>query len=145
MASESQIIELSPEENFRFLAQFRYALRRFLRQCEDSARGEHLTGQQYQLLLCIKGETGTGSMAIVDLAHSLQVAHHAAVGLIDRCEAAGLVERRQDTVDRRQVLISLTELGEARVAAVANRNRDELNLLREVLSVPAASREIRKG
>jgi DNA-binding MarR family transcriptional regulator len=74
-----------------------------------------------------------------DLAESLQIRHHAAVGLVDRCVRADLVERRPDPDDRRQVRVSLTAKGDMLLAGLSTRNQRELRALRRALS--AASLE----
>src|SRR5437660_7515123 len=95
--------------DYESLHQFRHAIRRFLRFSEEGARAAGLTPQQHQLLLAVKGQHGRDWATITDLAESLQIRHHAAVGLVDRCERASLVARSQDPHDRRQVRVSLTE------------------------------------
>lgn len=96
--------------DYRALANWRYALRRFLAASERIARGEGVSPTQYQLLLFVRGSAG-GSPAIGDLAERMQVEHQSAVGLIDRSEKAGLVRRHRDPANRRRVLIELTPLG----------------------------------
>jgi len=93
------------------LAQFRYALRKFLRFSENAARKHGVTPQQHQLMLGILGFTGRGSATITELAEFLQERHHSVVGLIERAEQGGLVQRTQDTDDRRVVNVTLTREG----------------------------------
>src|SRR5919201_6359039 len=88
------------KSDYEALAAFRYALRRFLRFSEQGARAAGLTPQQHQILLAIKGQPGREWASISDLAEGLQVRHHAAVGLVDRCERAGLARRPPDPDDR---------------------------------------------
>src|SRR5436309_9814700 len=99
--------------DYEALHAFRHALRRFLHFSEQGARAAGLTPQQHQLLLAVKGQPGREWASISDLAESLQVRHHAAVGLVDRCERAGLAQRAPDPEDRRQVRVTLTAKGEA--------------------------------
>src|SRR5438093_7247785 len=93
--------------DYEALAAFRQALRRFLRFSEQGARATGLTPQQHQLLLAVKGQSGREWASISDLAEALQVRHHAAVGLVDRCERAGLARRAPDPDDRRQLRVTL--------------------------------------
>lgn len=93
------------------LAQFRYALRKFLRFSENAARKHGVTPQQHQLMLGILGFTGRGSATITELAEFLQERHHSVVGLIERAEQGGLVQRTQDMDDRRVVNVTLTREG----------------------------------
>jgi DNA-binding MarR family transcriptional regulator len=97
--------------DFRALAEWRYALRRFLAASERIARTEGVSPAQYQLLLFVAGAPEGGAPAIGYLAERMQVEHQSAVGLVDRTEKAGLVRRRRDSRNRRRVLIDLTPKG----------------------------------
>src|SRR5438094_867389 len=132
---EAPALEIS-KADYEALAAFRYALRRFLRYTEEGARAAGLTPQQHQLLLAIKGQPDREWSSISGPAEALQVRHHAAVGLVDRCERAALVRRAPDPDDRRQVRVTLTEKGEAILARLSQRNRRELQALQQALQVP---------
>ena len=67
---------------------------------------------------------------------------HGVVALVTRCERAGLVTRVADQLDRRQVRVLLTPLGNQVVRRVAGLNRDELMALSGVLRFV---RLVRKG
>lgn len=95
----------------RELAQFRYALRKFLRFSELAARQCGITPQQHQLMLGVRGFTGRGLASISELAEFLQERHHSVVGLVERAVESGLVVRTQDAADRRIVNVSLTPAG----------------------------------
>ena len=58
---------------------------------------------------------------------------HSMVGLIDRTEAQGLVRREQGVTDRRQVFVSLTPAGEAKLRKLSVQHRRELASMREAL------------
>lgn len=122
--------------DYEALAAFRRALRRFLHFSEEAARAEGVMPQQHQLLLAVKGQPGREWATISDLAEFLQVRHHAAVGLVDRCVTAGLVERAIGPEDRRQVRVTLTERGEELLARLSQRHRAELSALRRALQLP---------
>ena len=79
------------KKQFENLADFRYALRRFLRFSEESAHAEGLTPLQYQLLLQVKGARSRDWVLVGELAERLQMQPHGAVALVSRCERAGLV------------------------------------------------------
>jgi DNA-binding MarR family transcriptional regulator len=96
---------------YEALAEFRYALRQFLRFSEEAVQAVGLTPQQHQALLAIRGFPARDRATIGELAERLQLRHHSTVGLMDRLEAAGLVERQADTEDRRQVYVTLTPRG----------------------------------
>jgi DNA-binding MarR family transcriptional regulator len=133
MGDESPI-EIT-KEDYEALFSFRYAIRRFLRFSEHGARSAGLTPQQHQLLLAVKGQPERDWATVSDLAEALQVLHHTAVELVDRCEQAGLVQRTPHPKDRRQVRVVLTERGEALLARLSTRNMRELHTLRESLSL----------
>jgi DNA-binding MarR family transcriptional regulator len=119
--------------DYEALARFRYTLRRFMRFTEEGARAAGLTPQQHQILLAIKGQPDRDWATISQLAEALQLRQNAVGGLVDRCEAAGLVVRIHGTTDRREVRVSLTPKGEAVLEGLSHRNREELNILREAL------------
>ena len=124
--------ELSAED-FRDLLAFRTGLRRFLYWSQTQARSAGLTPAQHQLLVAIKGHPGDQDPAISDLAASLLLRHHSAVELVDRAQAGGLVERRDDPGDGRVTRVRLTADGEARLAKLTPTHIDELRGLAPVL------------
>jgi DNA-binding MarR family transcriptional regulator len=112
--------------NFEALADFRYAIRRYLNFSERNARAAGLEPQQYQALLAIKGVPVSQTATVGVLAERLQIQHHSAVELMDRLEKRGLVRRARSRVDRRQVLVQLTPSGERKLRRVSLPHRDEL-------------------
>jgi DNA-binding MarR family transcriptional regulator len=97
--------------DYETLAEFRYALRKFLGFSEIAA-GEHgITPQQYQALLAIEGFPGRSWVTVGELAEQLRTAHHSAVGLVDRMETMRLVKRTAARDDRRRVRVTLTAKG----------------------------------
>jgi DNA-binding MarR family transcriptional regulator len=135
------------QSEYETLAAFRHALARFLGWSEAAAASAGLTPRQYQALLALKGAGGT--LTIGSLAERLQIHHHSAVGLADRLEALGLVERAADPDDRRRVHLAPTAKGERRVARLAAVHRDELQqtaaTLRALLGRLAAPGSHRRG
>ncbi len=117
------------KEDYKTLADFRYALRCFLRFNETAAQSAGLTLQQHQALLFIIGYPGREQVTIGELAERLQIHHHSTVGLVDRLEGQGLVERIQGQDDRRQVFIRLTEKGASVLKGLASTHREELRHL----------------
>src|SRR3954469_20313263 len=99
------------DRDYRTLAEFRHALRVFLRFSEDAARREGLTPNQPQLLLAIRGFPEEGPPTIGDVAQQLQLQHHSVVELVDRAVAGGLVPRHTDPEDRRRQRLELTAAG----------------------------------
>jgi DNA-binding MarR family transcriptional regulator len=98
-------------------AEFRAALRRFLRRSERIARASGLTPQRYLLLLMIKGAPdGSQQSTVTELAERLQLAQSTVTELVSRAEAIGLVERETSSADGRVAYLRLTEEGERRLA-----------------------------
>jgi len=127
------------------LAQFRYALRQFLRFSERAARQAGITPQQHQLLMTIKGMQGRNWANVAEVAERLQVSHHAAVALVTRAQNLKLVKRTQGKEDRRTVQVSLTAKGEELIAQLAEMNHHELGqlaniLLKQLQSIAASAR-----
>ena len=127
------------ETDYRALAEWRYALRRFLSASEAITRSLAVSPTQYQLLLFVQGTPG-GAPAIADLAERLQVRHQSAVGLVDRCERAGLVRRRRDPGNRRRVLISMTRRGSALLARLAAEHYRTIENLGDAFVPPSLRR-----
>jgi len=98
------------------VADFREALRRFLRQSERVARQSGLTPQRHLLLLMIKGaRDGSEQSTVTELAERLQLAQSTVTELVSRAEEAGLVEREQSQSDARVAHLRLTAEGERRL------------------------------
>ena len=98
------------------VAEFRAALRRFLRTSERVARSFGLTPQRYLLLLMIKGSpSGTEQSTVTELSERLQLAQSTVTELVRRAEEAGLVEREQSQQDARVAHLRLTAEGERRL------------------------------
>lgn len=124
------------KEQFQVLAEFRYQMRRFERFSELAAHSAGLTPQQYLLMLQIKGRPDRDWSTVGELAERLQIQPHGAVALVNRCEARGLVSKRVDDHDRRQVQVHLSADGEALLEHLAALHRAELKSLRGVFQVP---------
>jgi DNA-binding MarR family transcriptional regulator len=98
------------------VAQFRAALRTFLRQTERVARRSGLTPQRYLLLLMIKGAPDRSERSTVtELSRRLQLAQSTVTELVNRAEESGLVTREQSGVDGRVAYLRLTAEGERRL------------------------------
>jgi DNA-binding MarR family transcriptional regulator len=132
-------LELS-KGDYEALASFRAALRKFARFSEEAARDLGITPQQHQAMLGVMGQQGREFASIAEIADFLQLKHHTAVGLIDRCVAAGLVVRGDDPTDRRQVRITLTNRGRAILQQLSEKNLMELQTLRRSLKLNVLDR-----
>lgn len=122
-------------ETARHVAEFRAALRTFLRTSEQIARANGLTPQRHLLLLMIKGAPdGSGQATVTDLATRMQLAQSTVTELVKRAEDAGLVEREWSVSDARVAHLRLTQEGERRLARAFHAHADERNALRRMLS-----------
>ena len=119
------------DHDYRTLAEFRHALRVFLKFSEDAARKEGLTPNQHQLLLAVRGFAGEGPPTIGDVAEQLQLQHHSVVELVDRAVDAGLVNRRVDAHDRRRQRHTLTTQGSRALRRLSAAHRSELRTFRD--------------
>jgi DNA-binding MarR family transcriptional regulator len=125
--------------DYQALAEFRFHIRKFIRFSERAARDAGVEPQQHQLLLAVKGMPPDVSPTIGEIASRLQVVHHSAVELVDRLEEQGMVQRRRNPEDRRQVFLSLTPKGERILRELSVHHRREL-----AASGPELSQALRK-
>jgi DNA-binding MarR family transcriptional regulator len=110
-------------------SEFRYRLRCFLRFSEEASRHEGITVLQYQLLLHVYGFHGREWATIGELAERLQSHHHGVVALVTRCEELGLVQRKPDPKDRRQVQVHLLSKGRRHVERLVAMHDEQLPAL----------------
>jgi len=113
-------------DDFRSLGEFRRAIREFLAFSEENARIQGVTAQQHQALLAIKAHDGVEPMSIGELANSLLIKNHSAVGLVARLVDRGLVRRRASDSDRRRVLLELEPAGEEVLDVITGANLGQL-------------------
>ena len=66
----------------------------------------------------------------------MQAKHHGIVALVTRCADAGLVVRRVDQQDRRNVFVELTPKGEKLLEPLARLHRNELLAIRGRMTFP---------
>ena len=125
------------DAQFARLLEFRVALRRFHHWSEQQAAAAGLTSAQHQLLVAVRGHPDPEGPTISDIAAYLFVRHHSAIGLLQRVEALGLVERWADEADQRVVRIRLTPAGLDRVAALTEAHLVELRRLAPLLDALA--------
>ena len=98
------------------VAEFRAALRAFLRRTERVARQSGLTPQRYLLLLMIKGAPdGSERSTVTELSDRLQLAQSTVTELVSRAEEAGFIAREQSRDDARVAHLRLTAEGERRL------------------------------
>jgi len=122
-------------QDYRQLADVRYALRKFMEFSEKAAREAGLTSQQHQALLTIKGLSVVGNVSVGDVAKRLISHHNSTVELLDRLVDLGLVERRGDENDKRRINIVLTMRAERLLGELSDAHVAELKRLRPVLQM----------
>ncbi len=117
------------------VAEFRSALRHFLRRSEKVARQSGLTPQRYTLLMMIKGApAGDEQSTVTELAERLQLAQSTVTELVRRAETAGLIEREQSQRDARVAHLRLTSEGERRLMLSFTALETERAQLREAFA-----------
>jgi DNA-binding MarR family transcriptional regulator len=117
------------------VAEFRAALRAFLRRSERIARQSGLTPQRYLLLLMIKGAAdGSEQSTVTELSERLQLAQSTVTELVRRAEEAGLVAREQSSKDGRVAHLRLTAEGEERLVRSFTELETERQQLRDAFS-----------
>jgi DNA-binding MarR family transcriptional regulator len=117
------------------VAQFRAALRQFLRRTERIARQSGLTPQRYLLLLMVKGASdGSEQSTVTELAERLQLAQSTVTELVSRAEETGLLARTQSATDARVAHLRLTEEGERRLTRAFTGLATERANLREAFA-----------
>jgi DNA-binding MarR family transcriptional regulator len=137
--------------DYRRLAAFRHALRRFLAFSEAAARAAGITPQQHQALLAIKGAASPQDATIGFLADQLLLQPHSAAELAERMVRSGLLLRRESAADRRRVVLALTASAERVLQDLSAEHIRELRLsapvidgLFDVLTPPRAGRSDRR-
>jgi DNA-binding MarR family transcriptional regulator len=122
--------------DYERVAEFRAALRRFLRVGEEAARRHGLTPRHHLLLLMIKGAPGGAEASTVsELCERLQLAQSTVTELVQRAETAGLVGREQSDDDGRIIRLRLTPEGEAALDRVHADLRAERPALADLLGL----------
>src|SRR6201982_3214202 len=121
------------------VAEFRAALRSFLRQSERVARRSGLTPQRYLLLLMIKGAPDRSEQSTVtELSRRLQLAQSTVTELVSRAEEAGLVVREQSGMDGRIAHLRLTAEGDRRLRECMTTLDAERRQLRDAIDSMAS-------
>jgi DNA-binding MarR family transcriptional regulator len=109
--------EAPTTEEVVHVAEFRAALRAFLRTTEGVARACGLTPQRYLLLLMIKGAPdGSERATVTELAERLHLAQSTVTELVARAEEAGLIDREASAADGRVAHLRLSPEGERRLS-----------------------------
>ena len=118
----------------RELARFRYALRKFLRFSEEAARSCGVTPQQHQLMLGVAGFSDKEEATASELAEFLQERLHSVVGLVERAEQSGLVHARKSEIDRRVLVVTLTQRGNRILSRLAQVHQEQARNLKQLMN-----------
>jgi DNA-binding MarR family transcriptional regulator len=129
------------------LAEFRYQLRRFVSFSEAACEAAGVSAQQYQLLQVVATVPPDKESSISYIAERMVVRHNTAVELVDRAEAAGMVQRVADPNDHRRSLVETTprgndllaELVPVHLAEVRTENGDLLHSLQQLIGIKIPS------
>ena len=114
--------------SYRQLAELRFCIRQYLQFSEQVARSAGIEPQQHQLMLTIKGLPESSIPTVSALANRLCLRHHSTVELINRLVERGAALRKPSELDRRQVLVELTPLGEELLEKLTAEHQKELEV-----------------
>jgi DNA-binding MarR family transcriptional regulator len=112
-------LELVDDAGYARLAELRAGIRRYLAWAERRAREQGMTPAQVQLALAVRSHGDAAGPTLSELAETLLLRHHSVVGLVDRAEQAGLVERARDPVHASRVHVRLTSEGRERLETLS--------------------------
>jgi DNA-binding MarR family transcriptional regulator len=101
------------------LAALRAGVRRYLAWAEQRAREHGMTPAQVQLALAVRSHGDPAGPTLTELADTLLLRHHSVVGLVDRAEEAGLVERARNREQQSRVHVRLTPAGAERLETLS--------------------------
>ena len=121
------------KSNYEALANFRYALRKFMAFSERATGAVDLSPQQHQALLAIKGAPNCDHLSIGEISERLMVRHHTAVELVGRLEKRGLIQRKNDPSDARRGHIYLTRKALELIETLSHAHIQELQSIRPAL------------
>ncbi|MDX6716911.1 MAG: hypothetical protein QOH30_3469 [Baekduia sp.] len=111
---------------FAQLAALRAGIRRYLAWAEQCARDHGMTPAQVQLALAIRAHDDPAGPTLTELAETLLLRHHSVVGLVDRAERNGFVQRERDPKHQTLVHVQLTPVGAERLEALSALHLDWL-------------------
>lgn len=112
---DDQALASVEDAGYAQLAALRAGIRTYLAWAEQRARDHGMTPAQVQLALAIRAHGDAAGPTVTELADTLLLRHHSVVGLIDRAEHAGLVQRARDAEHQSRVRVRLTREGADRL------------------------------
>lgn len=124
----SMVFDIDWELRLNFLV---HDVARLRRQVVDRAlKPLELTRSQWLVLVYLARSESTSQVA---LAEQMDIGKVTLGGLVDKLEAAGLVERKPDPVDRRLKGVAITAEGQRVIASIRERvSGEETQVLREL-------------
>ena len=114
------------DADYQRLAELRHGLRSFLHWSAEQAQRAGLTAAQHQLLLAIRASREPRGPTVSDVAATLLIRHHSAVGLVDRAQEAGLIARERYADEQSVVRLRLTDAGAAKLESLSELHLHEL-------------------
>lgn len=120
------------DSDYEVLADFRFALRKFIAFSEGKAAEHGLTPQQHQALLAIRAAK-VDTATIGYIAERLILKPHSASGLVDRLESLGLVAREASSLDGRVSILTLSRTAIKKLDALSSTHQEEIRRLGPVL------------
>jgi DNA-binding MarR family transcriptional regulator len=114
------------ESDYHSLAEFRYRIRLFLAESEETARAAGLEPEQFQFLLAVRGMPQGTAATIQQLAARLLVKHNTVVERVDRLARMGLLRRLHSHADHRVVFVELSPPGNRLVRTLSRQRMREL-------------------
>lgn len=107
------------EDEYAHLADLRAGIRGYLAWAEQTAKDHDLTPAQVQLALAIRSHDDPAGPTMTELADTLLLKHHSAVGLVDRAVENGMVRRERDPDNASRVHVVLTPEGAKRLEVLS--------------------------
>ena len=123
----------TPQDNgidYGLIAAWRSTLRDFMASSKAILKEHNITSMQYQAMLATRISEEPEGITVNGLAAALGIRHNSAVGLINRLEAQGNIERVRSQRDRRVANLRITPEGEVVLQALAEAHRDQLTRIR---------------
>jgi DNA-binding MarR family transcriptional regulator len=127
-AGEARPITTDPD--YRALAAFRDGLDELERFSERVSREHGCTASMFALLLAVKTARRGRGLDIGMLATSLRVRHPSAAEMVRKASERGFLHLDTDPDDGRRVLVSLSDVGDKIVQAIAIEQSEEITRLR---------------
>lgn len=116
---------LEPDQ-YQRIGAFRCSLRQFWSRADVEARKLGIPPQQHHVLLMVAGHREPEGITIGQLTDCLALKTHTVVELVARLDEAGLLQRRNSPIDRRRILISLTDDARDKLGRLSEAHAQEL-------------------